>query len=62
MSIRTLAELFLKVASATSRTACMHKVGGTYQPMSTAELVDRVRRLAKALRGARASSAATGWR
>ncbi len=30
----------------------MSKIGGTYQPISTAELVDRVRRLSKALAGA----------
>ena len=49
MSIRTLAELFLKVAEHNKPDRLQHKVNGTYQPVSTAELVDRVRRLAKAL-------------
>ena len=49
MSIRTLAELFLKAAGHNKPDRLLHKVGGTYQPISTAELVDRVRRLAKAL-------------
>ncbi|HEX5761406.1 MAG TPA: long-chain fatty acid--CoA ligase [Thermoanaerobaculia bacterium] len=49
MSIRTLSELFLKTAAFDKPEHLMHKVDGRYQPVSTAELVDRVRRLAKAL-------------
>jgi long-chain acyl-CoA synthetase len=48
-SVSTLTELFLKVASYNKPSCLMSKVGGTYQPISTAELVDRVRRLSKAL-------------
>ena len=47
--VSTLSELFLKVASYNKPDCLLSKVGGTYQPMSTAELVDRVRRLSKAL-------------
>ncbi|MFL6237530.1 MAG: AMP-dependent synthetase/ligase [Thermoanaerobaculia bacterium] len=50
-SVSTLTELFLKAASYNKPDCLMSKVGGTYQPISTAELVDRVRRLSKALRG-----------
>lgn len=50
MSITTLSELFLKAASYNKPDCLLSKVGGTYQPVSTAELVDRVRRLSKALR------------
>ena len=49
MSVTTLSELFLKAASLNKPDCLLYKVGGTYQPVSTAELVDRVRRLAKAL-------------
>jgi long-chain acyl-CoA synthetase len=49
MPVTTLAELFLKAATYGRPDCLLHKVGGRYQPMSTAELVDRVRRLAKAL-------------
>jgi long-chain acyl-CoA synthetase len=49
-SVSTLSELFLKVAGYNKPDCLLSKVGGTYQPMSTAELVDRVRRLSKALR------------
>ncbi|HEX2224669.1 MAG TPA: long-chain fatty acid--CoA ligase [Thermoanaerobaculia bacterium] len=49
MSVTTLSELFLKAASFNKPDCLLHKVGGTYQPVSTAELVDRVRRLSKAL-------------
>ena len=49
MSVTTLSELFLKAASYNKPECLLYKVGGTYQPVSTAELVDRVRRLAKAL-------------
>ena len=51
MSVTTLSELFLKAASYSKPDCLQSKVGGTYQPISTAELVDRVRRLAKALLG-----------
>jgi len=49
MAVTTLTELFLKVATYGRADCLLHKVGGSYQPLSTAELVDRVRRLAKAL-------------
>jgi long-chain acyl-CoA synthetase len=49
MSVTTLSELFLKTASYNKPDCLLSKVGGKYQPISTAELVDRVRRLAKAL-------------
>jgi long-chain acyl-CoA synthetase len=45
MSISTLTELFFKAASRNKPDCLLYKVGGTYQPVSTAELVDRVRRL-----------------
>jgi long-chain acyl-CoA synthetase len=49
MSIRTLNELFL-VAAGHDRPDCLqHKVNGRYVPISTAELVTRVQRLAHAL-------------
>jgi long-chain acyl-CoA synthetase len=51
MSVTTLSELFLKAAGHNKPDCLLSKVGGTYQPVSTAELVDRVRRLAKALEG-----------
>ncbi|HEV8580657.1 MAG TPA: long-chain fatty acid--CoA ligase [Thermoanaerobaculia bacterium] len=51
MSVTTLSELFLKAASHNKPDHLLSKVGGTFQPMSTAELVDRVRRLSKALLG-----------
>ena len=49
ISVSTLTELFLKAASYNKPDCLMSKVGGSYQPISTAELVDRVRRLSKAL-------------
>jgi long-chain acyl-CoA synthetase len=49
MPVTTLSELFLKAASYNKPDCLLSKVGGTFQPMSTAELVDRVRRLSKAL-------------
>ena len=49
MSVRTLTELFLKAASYNKPDCLLSKIGGTYQPISTAELVDRVRRLSKTL-------------
>ncbi|HEX9944941.1 MAG TPA: long-chain fatty acid--CoA ligase [Thermoanaerobaculia bacterium] len=48
-TVTTLSELFLKAASYNKPDLFLSKVGGTYQPMSTAELVDRVRRLSKTL-------------
>ena len=48
MSVTTLSELFLRTAGFNKSDCLLYKVGGTYQPISTAELVDRVRRLAKA--------------
>jgi long-chain acyl-CoA synthetase len=50
MAVRTLSELFLKAASYNKPDCLLSKIGGSYQPISTAELVDRVRRLSKALR------------
>ncbi len=49
MAVTTLAELFLHVAGHRKPDAVLHKVGATFQPVSTAELVDRVRRLARGL-------------
>ncbi|HEX6903451.1 MAG TPA: long-chain fatty acid--CoA ligase [Thermoanaerobaculia bacterium] len=49
-TVSTLSELFLKAASYNKPDCLLTKIGGTYQPVSTAELVDRVRRLSKALR------------
>jgi len=43
---QTLAELFLIAAKHDKPDSLLHKVGGRYVPMSTEELVDRVRRLA----------------
>jgi len=51
MAFTTLTELFLLAATRGMPDCMLHKVGGSYQPVSTAELVDRVRRLAKALAG-----------
>jgi long-chain acyl-CoA synthetase len=51
MSISTLTELFFRAASHNKPDCLLHKVGGTYHPVSTAELVDRVRRLWKGLAG-----------
>ena len=49
MAIRTLAELFLLAAGRSRPDLLLHKVGGRYQPISTADFVSRVRRLSKAL-------------
>ncbi len=49
MAVTTLAELFLHVAGHRKPDALLHKVGSTFQPVSTAEMVDRVRRLARGL-------------
>jgi len=51
MAIETLTDLFLQAATYGKADCMLHKVGGSYQPVATAELVDRVRRLAKALAG-----------
>jgi long-chain acyl-CoA synthetase len=51
MPVTTLTELFLTAATYGQPDCLLQKIGGTYQPISTAELVDRVRRLAKALAG-----------
>jgi long-chain acyl-CoA synthetase len=51
MAVTTLTELFLVAAEHSLPECVLHRVGGTYQAVSTADLVDRVRRLAKALRG-----------
>ena len=50
MSIQTLNDLFLVAAGRTKPDCLQHKVSGRFEPISTAELVDRVRGLAKALR------------
>ena len=42
MSIKTLSELFLVVAGRQQADCLLHKSGGQYQPISSAELVDRV--------------------
>src|SRR4028119_705347 len=51
MAVTTLSELFLKAAGFNKPDCLLYKDAGTYKPVSTAELVDRVRRLAKALDG-----------
>lgn len=47
--IQTLAELFLHAAGHGKPDQFLHKVGGRYVPVSTAEMAARVRALAKAL-------------
>ena len=49
MAIRTLSELFLVVARHDKEACLMHKVGGRYVAVSTAELTRQVRQIAKAL-------------
>ena len=49
MPIRTLSELFLAVVRRDREACLMHKVGGRYVAVSTAELARQVRQLAKAL-------------
>jgi long-chain acyl-CoA synthetase len=49
MAVTTLAELFLHAAGHRKPDALLHKVGGTFHPITTVELVDRVRRLARGL-------------
>ena len=51
MPIRTLTELFLVAAEYDKPDCLQHKVQGGFQPISTAELVDRVRRLVTVLDG-----------
>ncbi len=50
MSIQTLTELFLVAVGHDKPDCLLHKVDGRYQPVSSAELADRVRRIAAALR------------
>jgi long-chain acyl-CoA synthetase len=50
MSIQTLADLLLVVAGRSKPDCLLHKVNGKFVPISTQELVERVRGLAKALR------------
>ncbi len=52
MAIETLSQLFLVAAGYAKPDCLLYKVDGRYVPMATAELVDRVRRLAGALQGA----------
>ncbi|MEM9293702.1 MAG: long-chain fatty acid--CoA ligase [Acidobacteriota bacterium] len=49
MAIRTIPELFLVNAKNQKPDCLLHKVDGQYRPISTAEMVDSVQRLAKAL-------------
>jgi long-chain acyl-CoA synthetase len=49
MSVQTLSELFLVAAAHEMPNCIQHKVDGEYRDTSTAELVDRVKRLAVAL-------------
>lgn len=49
MSIQTLSDLFLVAADYHKPDCLQHKVDGAFQPISTAELVDRVRRVSRAL-------------
>ena len=51
MSIQTLAELFLVAAGFDKPECLLQKVDGAWRPISTAELVSRVQRLARALQG-----------
>lgn len=46
MALSTLTELFLDVAARDSPACLMHKEGGDFVTISTAEVVDRVRRVA----------------
>jgi len=50
MPIETLVDLFLEAASHDKPDCMMEKVGGAYRAIPTSELVDRVLRLAMALR------------
>src|SRR5688500_9357624 len=51
MAITTLSELFLEALRHDKPDCLLHKVGGQYVPVSTAELGRRVRRLTTALAG-----------
>ncbi len=48
--MRTLAELFLRVAERNQAECLLHKVEGEYLPISSSELADSVRRVAHSLR------------
>ena len=48
-TIRTLSELFLEVASRDQQECLLYKQEGRYEPISSAELTDRVKRLHEAL-------------
>jgi long-chain acyl-CoA synthetase len=50
MSIKTLSELFLVAVGHQKPNCLLHKVDGRFRPVTTAELHDRVLRLAAALR------------
>jgi long-chain acyl-CoA synthetase len=50
MAVRTLTEVFFVAAGHDKPDCLLHKVGGEFRPISTGEVVDRVQRLAKALR------------
>ena len=52
MSIQTLTDLFLIAAGHDKAECLLEKVAGAYRPISTRQLVDGVRRLAKALKAA----------
>ena len=60
--IRTLAELFLVAARHDKPDCLLHKVDGRYVPISTRELVDRVRSPGQGAARRSASGPATGWR
>jgi long-chain acyl-CoA synthetase len=49
MSIATLSDLFLVAADYHKPDCLLHKVGGEYAPISTAELVHQVHRISRAL-------------
>ncbi|MEM7483020.1 MAG: long-chain fatty acid--CoA ligase [Acidobacteriota bacterium] len=49
MSIRTLCDVFRVTSGFHKKQHLLHKVDGTYQPVSTAELTDRVQRASHAL-------------
>jgi len=51
MAIRTINELFLTAAALERPDCLLAKIGGSYRPISSAELVTDVRRLASALVG-----------
>ncbi|HVT59799.1 MAG TPA: long-chain fatty acid--CoA ligase [Thermoanaerobaculia bacterium] len=49
MPVTTLTELFFAAAAHAKPDCLLARVGGSYQPIATVELIDRVRRLEKAL-------------